>query len=75
MSKDKGIFHNDELRKHIGKVGLFYNDDCEKTHRIGRLVSVTKNGNCEDEDGCYYDEFTPMSRAQMLELIDLEFYT
>lgn len=67
--------NREELRKHIGKVGLFYNSDEEKTHRIGRLVAVTKNGNCEDEDEVYYDEFTPMKRADMLELIDLEFYS
>jgi hypothetical protein len=67
--------NKEELRNHIGKVGLFYNNDDEKTHKIGRLVSVTKNGNVEDEDQTYFDEFTPMSRTQMLELIDLEFYS
>jgi hypothetical protein len=59
----------------IGKVGFFFNSDEEKTHRIGRLKAVTPNGNFEDEDGCYYDEFTPMKRADLLECIDLEFFS
>ena len=70
-----GYLNRDELRGYIGKVGLFYNSDDDKTHTIGRLVAVTKNGNCEDEDEGYYDEFTPMKRSDMLELIDLEFYS
>ena len=59
----------------IGKVGFFFNSDEEKTHRIGRLKAVTPNGNCEDEDGCYYDNFTPMKRAALLECIELEFFS
>jgi hypothetical protein len=67
---------NIEIKKtSIGKVGFFFNSDEEKTHRIGRLKSVTQNGNCEDEDGCYYDNFTPMKRADLLECIDLEFFS
>ena len=65
-----------EIKKSsICKVGFFFNDENEKTHRVGRLKSVTQNGNCEDEDGCYYDEFTPMKRADLLECIDLEFFS
>ena len=63
------------LKTGIGKVGFFFNDENEKTHKIGRLISVTPNGNCEDEDGCYYDNFTPMNRADLLECIDLEFFS
>ena len=59
----------------IGKVGFFFNDENEKTHKIGRLILVTNNGNCKDEDGCFYDNFTPMNRAQLLECIDLEFFS
>ena len=59
----------------IGKVGFFFNSDEEKTHRISRLKAVTPNGNCEDEDGCYYDNFTPMKRADLLECIELEFFS
>jgi hypothetical protein len=62
-------------RASIGKVGFFFNDENEKTHKIGRLVSVTKNGNVEDEDQTYYDNFTPMKRADLLECIDLEFFS
>jgi hypothetical protein len=64
-----------QLKTSIGKVGFFFNDENEKTHRIGRLKTVTPNGNCEDEDGCYYDNFTPMKRADLLEFIDLEFFS
>lgn len=63
------------LKTSIGKVGFFFNDENEKTHKIGKLKNVTVNGNCEDEDGVYYDNFTPMKRADMLECIDLEFYS
>ena len=65
-----------EIKKaSIGKVGFFFNDENEKTYKIGRLVSVTKNGNVEDEDQTYYDNFTPMNRAELLECIDLEFFS
>ena len=62
-------------RASIGKVGFFFNDENEKTHKIGRLVSVTKNGNVEDEDQTYYDNFTPMSLAGIYEVIDNEFFS
>ncbi len=65
-----------EIKKtSIGKVGFFFNDENEKTHKIGKLKSVTPNGNCEDEDGCYYDCFTPMSLAGIYEVIDNEFFS
>ena len=62
-------------RASIGKVGFFFNDENEKTHKIGRLVSVTKNGIVEDEDQTYYDNFTPMSLAGIYEVIDNEFFS
>ena len=58
----------------IGKVGLFFNDISEKTYKIGRLKSVTPDGKHEDEDCCCYNNFTPMARGEMLEIIDLDFY-
>lgn len=68
--------NNIEVKKtSIGKVGLFFNSDEEKTHKIGRLKAVTKNGNCQDEDGWYYYNFTPMKRVDLLEYIDLEFFS
>lgn len=42
------------LKSNIGTVGFFFDDENEKTHKIGRLKSVAKNGNCEDEDGNLY---------------------
>lgn len=63
------------LRASIGKVGFFFNDENEKTHKIGRLVLVTRNGNCKDEDGVFYDNFNPMGRADLLECIDVEFFS
>lgn len=65
----------EQKRASIGKVGFFFNDEDEKTHKIGRLISVTANGNCMDEDLVYYDNFTPMNRAELLECIDLEFFS
>jgi len=66
--------NKDELRTYIGKVGVFYNADDDKCVTIGTLKSVTKNGNCENDDGTYFDEFRPKTRSEMLELIDLEYY-
>ena len=63
-----------DIVESIGEVGFFFNDENEKTHRVGRLKSVTPNGNYEDEDGCYYSNFTPMKRADLLKCIDLEFF-
>jgi hypothetical protein len=71
----KQIDRAEQLRTNVGEVGLFFNDGDEKTHKIGRLKSVTPNGNCEDEDGCYYDNFNPMGKSDLLELIDLEFFS
>ena len=59
----------------IGKVGFFFNDDNEKTHKIGRLKAVTTNGNCKDEDDCFYDNFTPMTLAGIYEVIDNDFFS
>ena len=59
----------------MGKVGFFFNDENAKTHIVGKLRSVTANGNVEDEDGVYYDNFTPMKRAELLECINREFYS
>jgi hypothetical protein len=67
---------NNEIKNaSIGKVGFFFNSDEDKTHIVGRLKSVTPNGNCEDEDGVYHDNFTPMKRADLLECIDLQFFS
>ena len=64
-----------DIVENIGEVGFFFNDENEKTHRVGRLKSVTHNGRYEDEDDCYYDNFTPMKRDVLLKCIDLEFFT
>ena len=66
---------SEEIIRKIGKVGFFFNSDEEKTHKIGRLKSITLNGYCEDEDGYYYENFTPMERDDLLECIDLEFFS
>lgn len=65
----------EQLIANIGKVGLFFNDENEKTYRVGRLSLVTHSGICRDEDGCYYYNFTPMKRADLLECIDSEFFS
>jgi hypothetical protein len=64
-----------ELKKQIGKVGVFYNNVEEKSIKIGRLKSVKENGYCEDEDGDCYKNFTVMNRSKLLEFIDLELFS
>ena len=58
------------LKKHIGKLGVFYNEPNDLTIKIGKLEAVTENGNCEDEDQTYYDNFTPKTKEQILELLE-----
>ena len=63
-----------ELKKLEGKIGTFYNEESEKVLIFGKLKHVTGYGNCETEDGTLYDNFTPLTRAQALEMLDLELY-
>jgi hypothetical protein len=53
----------------IGKFGIFYNEDTDKAIVIGKLKHVTKNGNCETEDGVYFDHFEPKQFLEILMLI------
>lgn len=48
------------LKEHVGKLGVFISDidDVEKVY-YGKLIAVTKNGNCESDEGSYYDYFVP----------------
>lgn len=62
--------NREELRGSIGKIGIFYNADDDKCVTIGCLISVTKNGNCENDDGVYFDEFIPKTMSEMLELVE-----
>jgi hypothetical protein len=68
------MMKNELLKSNIGDVGLFFNDEDEKIYKIGRLKSLSGNSNCEDEDGCYYDNFTPMKKAELISAIEMEFY-
>jgi hypothetical protein len=68
------MMKNELLKSNIGDVGLFFNDEDEKTYKIGRLKSLSGNSNCEDEDGCYYDNFTPMRRSELISAIEHEFF-
>jgi len=58
------------LKEHIGCFGLFYNDQKDKTIKIGKLISVTENGNCEDQDMIYYDNFRPKTKEEIFKLLD-----
>lgn len=58
-----------ELIKHIGKLGVFFNDENEKVLKIGTLIEVTTNGSVLDCENVYYDEFLPKTRDQVLEII------
>lgn len=61
--------NREELRKHILRVGIFFNEEDDKSTVIGKLVSVTKNGNCECEGGVYFDEFIPMHQVELFKYI------
>jgi len=38
--------NREDLRNHIGQIGIFFNSEEDKYLCIGKLNSVTKNGNC-----------------------------
>jgi len=59
-----------ELKEHIGKIGIFYNEDDQKILCIGKLIAVTPHGNCECDDGWYFDEFEPKTKHQLRKLIN-----
>lgn len=49
-----------ELKEHVGKMGVFVSDsDTFDSVYYGKLIAVTKNGNCEGDNNVYYDYFVP----------------
>jgi hypothetical protein len=62
-----------ELKNHIGKIGIFYNDIQDYTVKIGKLISVTENGNCEDGDESYYDNFIPLTVEEIIDIVNSKF--
>jgi len=61
--------------KIIGKIGFFFDYHDSKIAIIGKLKGINSNGMYEDEDNNLYLHFTPMGREDMLECIDLDFFS